>query len=326
MNLYREALPHHQLSQSHPSPRHAPLLPAPPTPAWRPRRSSCPAATTRTRRRPVVGTNHTLRVVHTDDAPRLLLHTCWHGPGLENILGGDVPELGAPHTDVLALWVVCAGLPWYVESVESAAYASSDGHPVAPVGAHVIVQQKGLKVVSTITPVEAEVERQEAAHILPTTVAHETCGGELSHVGIHQWHARLPVLPRIQQFLGFAILSYWRRWGRRESDAALLEHPPPIFEGKEAEIVPPQQLKHQPVGALVLDPLALILGHLLVYPPRREAAVSQPWRQLAAVVGTQHPVACVEVGGDVVAPNIVRQALQTLLLATSEVEHSWLAP
>jgi len=60
--------------------------------------------------------------------------------------------------------------------------------------------------------------------------------------------------------------------------------------GEEPEIVPPQQLKDHPVGGLVLLPLGLVLADLVGDVARGDAAVSQPGRQLGAVVTPQHAI------------------------------------
>ena len=63
------------------------------------------------------------------------------------------------------------------------------------------------------------------------------------------------------------------------------------------EVVPPQQLEHNPVGGLVGLPFRLILLDLVVDGSGRQAAMGQPGAELGAVVAAQHSIASLEVGG-----------------------------
>eukprot|EP00955_Chlamydomonas_euryale_P093127 364760-Chlamydomonas_euryale.AAC.10 len=62
-----------------------------------------------------------------------------------------------------------------VEVVDAAAGEARHRNPVAPVAAHVIVEQHRLKVVRAAAPVDAQVQHQIGCHILAAAVAHEAC-------------------------------------------------------------------------------------------------------------------------------------------------------
>ena len=64
-----------------------------------------------------------------------------------------------------------------------------------------------------------------------------------------------------------------------------------MLKGNKAKIISPQQLKDEPVRALVLHACRLVLLHLVVNPPRRHVPVRQPRRELARVIGTHQAIA-----------------------------------
>ncbi len=74
-----------------------------------------------------------------------------------------------------------------VEGVDAAARHAGGGNPVAPVGAHIIVQQARLEPVGALPPVLLQIQCQVAGHVLPPPVGHpawddnemqDQCGSE----------------------------------------------------------------------------------------------------------------------------------------------------
>mmetsp|Transcript_31198 Transcript_31198/g.52748 ORF Transcript_31198/g.52748 Transcript_31198/m.52748 type:complete len:503 (+) Transcript_31198:132-1640(+) len=246
-----------------------------------------------------------LWVVGADVDAELGLLVLGHEPGLMNAVGGDLRELRHPRFDVIPVGVVILGLLWDVELVDTTASKASGGHPVPPVGACVVIQEDGFKVVRALAPIDLKVQRQITGDILPPAVGHPAGLVHLPHVGIDQGMPRLPFLPPPQRVLVIAprlLLT---------SGAVQKEDPVPVLLSKEAEEVAPDHLKDDPISGLVGDAGRLVGLELVVDLAGGQAPEGHPGGELGAVVPTDHPVACLEVlGHTVTVPEVVLEALE----------------
>ena len=62
--------------------------------------------------------------------------------------------------------------------------------------------------------------------------------------------------------------------------------------GNQSEVISPNQLKNQPIGAVVFDTLFLVPLHFFVDAARGNAAERKPGRQFGTVIHADKPVAC----------------------------------
>ena len=126
---------------------------------------------------------------------------------------------------------------------------------------------------------------QVAGYVLSAAVAHPAGVQEFAHVGVYKGIAGFAVNP----FLEFAGVFEPRLAlgldARRPKDAVA------VFERHELEVVAPNEFEDQPVGALVLDHLLLVVLHFPIDLLGRQTAVGQPWAELGRVVRTDESVA-----------------------------------
>ncbi len=171
----------------------------------------------------------------------------------------NLGQHGQPVLHKRALRIVVVRLFGDIKVTEAARIVAHTGCviPVTPVTAHVIIHQQRLEPSRPHLPINAEILGQKARHILPPPVRHKTGGCQLLHTGIHQREARLTLLPDRKK------LSILRPLNLK----ALHPLPPkqlvPHLGRYKAKIVPPQQLKNQPVGRIIADPLIFIATHFI---------------------------------------------------------------
>lgn len=79
-----------------------------------------------------------------------------------------------------------------------AAREACSRHPVTPVGGHVVVEEQVLEPVCPEAPVDSEIEHKVGRDVLAAPVAHEPCAAQLAHVGVHEGHPRLALLPQLK--------------------------------------------------------------------------------------------------------------------------------
>ena len=168
----------------------------------------------------------------------------WLGSG-----GIVVPQIGERLT-----WVVVPRLLLHVKTAEAAGISADAGgvRPVAPVGGGAVIHQVGLKPPSPQTPIDVQVFGEEAGHVLPTPVAHEARLFELDHVRINKGFAGLSRAPsfKVSCGVGPAKISILGSASSEETWS--------VLQQVQAEILPPNQLKAQPVGGVVRDAFCFV--------------------------------------------------------------------
>mmetsp|Transcript_10552 Transcript_10552/g.20376 ORF Transcript_10552/g.20376 Transcript_10552/m.20376 type:complete len:325 (+) Transcript_10552:190-1164(+) len=258
-----------------------------------------------------------LGVIQANAHVVLFLIALGHCPWLVNLRRRHVLELGEPVAQVLAVRIVVLGLLRDVEPVDAAASEAGGGDPVSPVGADVVVEEETLEVVCALAPVELQVERQVRGHVLPSAIRHKARRRELAHVCVHERHPRLALLPSLQCWRVVNPFGLFAYWAARPEDLAA------VLLAVQTVEVPPDKLEDKPICRLVLHARRLVARALARDEARREAAVREPRRELARVVGTEHPVASLEVRLEaVLVPKVVLEPAERHGLAAVKGHHS----
>eukprot|EP00982_Pelagococcus_subviridis_P006564 30173-Pelagococcus_subviridis.AAC.1 len=262
-------------------------------------------------------------LVHADDAPRALRDVSGHPPRVRDEPLRDVLQLRDPGLYVPPVRVVVLRLLGDVELVHPAPGQPRGADPVPPVRRAVVVDQRALEVLRAEPPVHARVEAQPARDVLPAAIGHEPGRRELAHVGVHEREAGLALLPRLER--GGVVAPRARAAGPRPAaarGAVRREDGVAVLLRKVDEKIAPDQFEDEPVRALVLHALALVLSNLAVDVSRGHAPVREPRRQLAAVVAAEHAVPGFKVRLDFFAlPHVILDARQSRRLAAFERQH-----
>lgn len=229
-----------------------------------------------------------------------------------DLRSGHIGQFWQPVLHVATVRVVVLRLLENVEKPEAPRIVAdaSGVVPVAPVAAHVVVDQQGLEPLCAHVPVDAQIFGQEAGHVLAAAIGHEARGGQLSHIGVHEGKARFAARPQLEARPVFFPRDLDALEPRCPKDLVA------VLETDKAEIVAPQQLKDQPVGGVVGGAIVFVGEHLVVDVAGGETAEGQPRRELGGIVGPQHAVAGFFVDAEAIAlPKIVLEPRQARRLA-----------
>ena len=123
--------------------------------------------------------------------------------------------------------------------------------------------------------------------ILTATVGHKPGGAQFAHVGVDKvviGSAVHPVLPT--GFMGFHV-----RMNRFPLDPKLAPDSISMLHRDESKVVPPKQLKNQPVCAFIGFDFMFIAQNLRVDLPSAEASPGEPRTEFARIVVSQQTVA-----------------------------------
>ena len=102
-----------------------------------------------------------------------------------------------------------------------------------------------------------------------------------------------------------------------------MEHSVTKLEADKLEVVPPDELKQDPVGGLVGHLRPLVLLDLVVDHPGRKAAVCQPGTELGRIVLTNKAISGLLVScHGMASPKVVLESRQARALSASEGEGS----
>ena len=102
-----------------------------------------------------------------------------------------------------------------------------------------------------------------------------------------------------------------------------MEHPIPKLKADKLEVVPPDELKQDPVGGLVGHLRPLVLLDLVVDHPWRKATMGQPGTELGRIVLADEAISGFLVRCHRMAsPKVVLESRQAGALSTSEGEGS----